>query len=89
MRGARHAECHRGCRAGFVAAAIALSVACGPAVFGPAVAGEVTAERLLHAAREPRNWLTHHGSYAAHRFSALDEIHRANVSRLRLAFTYE
>ncbi len=72
-----------------MAAAIALSVACGPAVFGPAVAGEVTAERLLHAAREPRNWLTHHGSYAAHRFSALEEIHRGNVSRLRLAFTYE
>jgi alcohol dehydrogenase (cytochrome c) len=54
-----------------------------------AVAGETTPERLLNAAKaEPQNWLTHHGAYDAHRFSALDQINKGNVKDLGLAWTY-
>lgn len=47
----------------------------------------VTAERLLGAASEPENWLLPHGTYDAHRYSALDRIDRSNVSRLRVVFS--
>ena len=49
----------------------------------PSAAGAVTAERLLNTEKEPQNWLTHHGNYAGHRYSSLDEINRENV-RIRL-----
>ena len=41
--------------------------------------GEVTAERLNQAAKEPQNWLTYYGNYNAWRYSALDQIDRGNV----------
>ena len=35
---------------------------------------QVTYDRLLHADKEPQNWLTYSGGYAGIRFSSLDQI---------------
>jgi len=53
-----------------------------------AIAGDVTDARLLNAASEAEagNWLTHHRTYDAHRYSPLGEITRDNVKRLKLAY---
>ena len=53
-----------------------------------ALAAETTADRLLNAAQEPNNWLTHHGSYDAKRYSTLDEINNDNVKDLKVAWTF-
>lgn len=57
---------------------------------GPVAAqnGGITTERLIAApAKEPGNWLTHHGSYASTRHSTLDQINKDNVKGLKLAWT--
>jgi alcohol dehydrogenase (cytochrome c) len=52
----------------------------------PALAAEVSPERLIHADREPQNWLMNHRTYDGQRFSPLSRINRDNVRNLRLAF---
>ena len=47
-----------------------------------AIEAQVTQDRLVRAASEPHNWLTYNGTYASQRFSALDQITPANVTRL-------
>ncbi len=47
----------------------------------------VTWERLLNAADEPQNWLMHNGTLDSQRYSPLDQINRANVADLELAWT--
>ncbi len=61
----------------------ALVLAC---VLGTPVVAQVTAERILNAASEPQNWLTYSGGYASQRYSRLDQITRANVKDLELAW---
>jgi alcohol dehydrogenase (cytochrome c) len=51
--------------------------------------GQVTADRLTAAAKEPQNWLTYSGGYASHRFSALNQITPANVRTLKLQWVYQ
>ncbi|WP_421793714.1 PQQ-dependent dehydrogenase, methanol/ethanol family [Hydrocarboniphaga effusa] len=46
-------------------------------------------QRLVDAASEPQNWLSHGGTYAEQRYSALDAINRQNVSSLSLAWSLE
>jgi alcohol dehydrogenase (cytochrome c) len=53
----------------------------------PATAADMTPERALNVAKEPQNWLLHHGNYQGHRFSALKEINTTNVKNLKLAYT--
>jgi alcohol dehydrogenase (cytochrome c) len=53
----------------------------------PAKAGDMTFERALNVAKEPQNWLLHHGNYQGHRFSQLKEINTDTVKNLKLAFT--
>src|SRR5712691_12692278 len=53
----------------------------------PVLAADMTFERALNVAREPQNWLLHHGNYQGHRFSALKEINADNVKNLKVAFT--
>src|SRR5262245_60558134 len=48
----------------------------------PAYAQEPSWERLINSDREPQNWMSYGGNYAAHRFSALDQINRENVKQL-------
>jgi quinohemoprotein ethanol dehydrogenase len=45
---------------------------------------EVTAQRLLHAAAEPSQWMTYGGTYDEQRFSRLTQINRDNVKKLGL-----
>jgi alcohol dehydrogenase (cytochrome c) len=52
----------------------------------PALAAEVTPERLLNPDKEPQNWLMNHRSYDGQRFSPLARINRDNVKGLKLAY---
>jgi alcohol dehydrogenase (cytochrome c) len=52
----------------------------------PALAAEVTPERLVNADREPQNWLMNHRTYDAQRYSPLDKINKNNVKSLKLAY---
>jgi hypothetical protein len=53
---------------------------------GAAISAEVTAERLIHADKEPQNWLMNHRTYDAQRYSPLDRINKANAKDLKLAY---
>src|SRR5438093_13382227 len=60
---------------------------CGAALLAsPALAADVTAERLANADKEPQNWLMNHRTYDAQRYSPLDKINRGNIKSLRLAY---
>src|SRR5579859_3828324 len=50
---------------------------------------QVPYERILTSASHPDNWLTYSGTYDSHRYSTLDQITRANVSRLKVAWIYQ
>src|SRR5947209_2822965 len=52
----------------------------------PALAGDVTPERLINADREPHNWLMNHRTYDSQRYSPLDKINKANVKSLKLSY---
>jgi glucose dehydrogenase len=52
----------------------------------PALAADVTPERLVNADREPQNWLMNHRTYDAQRHSPLDKINKGNVKDLKLAY---
>ncbi len=49
---------------------------------------QVTYDRLLHADKEPQNWLTYSGGYAGIRFSPLDQINKDNVKNLQMKWVY-
>jgi alcohol dehydrogenase (cytochrome c) len=51
--------------------------------------GQVTQERLLHADREPQNWLTYSGTYAGQRYSLLDQIAPQNAKNLELKWVFQ
>jgi alcohol dehydrogenase (cytochrome c) len=53
----------------------------------PVGAADMTHERALSVAKEPQNWLLHHGNYEGHRFSALKDINTDNVKNLKVAYT--
>ena len=46
--------------------------------------GQATADRLVHAGDEPRNWLTYSGTYSGQRHSRLTQINPGNVKALEL-----
>jgi alcohol dehydrogenase (cytochrome c) len=50
---------------------------------------QVPYTRIVKAASEPGSWLTYSGNYAAHRFSALNEITPANVAGLKARWVYQ
>src|SRR5262245_5216011 len=53
----------------------------------PAQAADMTHERALNAAKEPHNWLLHHGNFEGWRFSPLKSLNSDNVKNLKVAFT--
>src|SRR5688572_31295903 len=55
----------------------------------PRPPADVDGARIIAAASEPANWLTHGGSYAEERFSALAQINEGNVEKLGLAWLHE
>ena len=52
----------------------------------PACAADVTAQRLLDAAKEPQNWLMVHRDYDNSRHSPLSDVNRGNIKDLKLKF---
>jgi alcohol dehydrogenase (cytochrome c) len=52
----------------------------------PAIAAEVTPDRLLNPDKEPQNWLMNHRTYDGQRFSPLSRIDKANVRGLKIAY---
>src|SRR2546425_10552514 len=53
------------------------------------LSAQVPYERILKSGSQPDNWLTYSGNYQAHRYSTLDQITRANVHRLKVAWMYQ
>src|SRR6195256_5254423 len=53
----------------------------------PVNAADMTQERALNVAKEPQNWLLHHGNYQGYRFSQLKTINTSNVKDLKIAFS--
>lgn len=54
----------------------------------PALAADVTPQRLLNAAAEPQNWLMVHHDYNNSRHSPLKEVNRDNVKDLKLKYIF-
>jgi alcohol dehydrogenase (cytochrome c) len=50
---------------------------------------EISFDRILHADREPENWLTYSGNVLGHRFSPLAQINPGNVKNLELAWLWQ
>jgi len=50
---------------------------------------QVTFDRLLHADREPQNWLTYSGNVSGQRYSPLTQITPANVKNLELQWVWQ
>src|SRR5262245_44649891 len=50
---------------------------------------QVTFDRLLHADREPQNWLTYSGNLLGQRYSPLTQITAANVKNLELQWAWQ
>jgi alcohol dehydrogenase (cytochrome c) len=51
--------------------------------------GQVTFERILHADREPENWLSYSGTLDNQRYSRLDAIDTRNVADLELSWIWQ
>jgi len=64
----------------------AVLVVCATAVLS---AQQVSFDRLLHADREPHNWLTYSGGVFSRRYSALTQITPANVRNLELQWVFQ
>src|SRR5260370_6514370 len=58
-------------------------------LFSGAANGQVTAERLRDAAKEPQNWLMYSGDYAGRRYSTLEQINTSNAARLVPKWVYQ
>src|SRR5258705_12055976 len=52
----------------------------------PALAADVTSDRLVNAGKEPQNWLMQNQSYGGWNYSALKDITKDNVKNLHVAF---
>ncbi len=58
------------------------------AVMSGSMRSQVTFSRLLHADREPQNWLMYGGNYASHNYSLLTQINRENTKNLQLKWVW-
>ena len=52
----------------------------------PALAADVTPDRLANPDKEPQNWLMNHRTYDAQRYSPLARINKDTVKNLKLAY---
>jgi alcohol dehydrogenase (cytochrome c) len=50
---------------------------------------QVTFDRLLHADREPQNWLTYSGTMNGQRYSLLDQVTPGNAKNLELKWVFQ
>src|SRR5438046_2856740 len=58
------------------------------ALLAQSLPAQVTSDRILHADREPQNWLTYGGGYASNRYSMLSLLTRDNVGNLELKWVW-
>ncbi len=49
----------------------------------------VSYQQIVEAEQNPGHWLTYSGTYRSQRYSRLDQVHRGNVSQLRLKWVYQ
>ncbi len=49
----------------------------------------ITNDRLLHADKEPGNWLMYSSTYNSWRFSGLDQINQGNVKNLHVKWLFQ
>src|SRR6478609_7470138 len=52
------------------------------------LSAQATFDRMIHANKEPQNWLTYSGTYSGTRYSPLAQINRDNVKDLQLKWVY-
>lgn len=70
----------------YAVAIAALMAGSAPVTFA---ADATTTDQLMKADTDAGNWLTHHKDYSAQRFSSLNQINKANVKNLRVAWTLQ
>jgi alcohol dehydrogenase (cytochrome c) len=58
------------------------------AIVAPALAADVTSERLLNAPNDPQNWLMVHRDYNNSRYSPLSEVNRNTIKDLKPKFMF-
>src|SRR5579864_2515032 len=68
---------------------IVIALTLGLVVSACALYAQVTFDRILHADKEPQNWLTHSGSTLSQRYSQLNQITPANVRNLQLQWAFQ
>ena len=56
---------------------------------GSCLSAQVTFDRLLHADREPQNWLTYSGTMQSQRHSSLTQLTRDNVKNLEMQWVFQ
>jgi alcohol dehydrogenase (cytochrome c) len=59
------------------------------AVATPSRADDVSFDKILHAEKNPGDWLTYHGSFNGWHHSQLDQINTKNVGGLKVAFIHQ
>jgi len=67
----------------------ALLPICLAAALPCALLAQVSSDRLLRAADEPRNWLTYSGSYMSQRYTQLREVTPSNVKDLEQKWIFQ
>src|SRR5258706_16149711 len=65
-----------------------LSPICLATIALPALAADVTSERLLNAPNDPQNWLMVHRDYNNSRYSPLSEVNRNTIKDLKPKFMF-
>src|SRR5215468_11726136 len=73
--------------AGALACSLFATTSLTPTALTPVAAGDMTQERALNVAKEPQNWVLHHGNYEGHRFSQLKDINTDTVKNLKPVFS--
>jgi alcohol dehydrogenase (cytochrome c) len=53
------------------------------------LSAQVTFDRLLHADREPQNWLTYSGTMQSQRHSSLSQINTSNVKNVEMQWVFQ
>ena len=53
------------------------------------LSAQIPYDRIAKASSEPGSWLTYSGDYSGHRYSALKQIDRTNVARIKPAWMYQ
>jgi alcohol dehydrogenase (cytochrome c) len=69
--------------------ALSCAVAFSGSLVLPALAQNVTYDRLVHPEKEPQNWLQYGANYESQRFSPLKQLTKENVGKLKVSWVYQ